>query len=216
MKKVWIAVAVSALTLTLTACGHEHTWTEATCTEPKKCSECGATEGEALGHKWIEATCTSPKTCEICGETEGDPLGHAVDVGLCSRCGKIANEQLLNEIVGYFDKASEAGNKAISIVDGADTSSLSQMYSSITSAQKQLDTVKTNMQSMYDACGDYEGLSSLKSQADKVIKAIPGNPKGSDKDSIVSWLQDYASLLKTMSNAFAEMASYAAELSKAQ
>ena len=59
-------------------------------------------------------------------------------------------------------------------------------------------------------------ISNLKKQADLVIDAIPNSPKGSDKDSIVSWLQDYAKLLKTMSNAFAEMSSYAAELSKAQ
>ena len=57
--------------------------------------------------------------------------------------------------------------------------------------------------------------SNIKKQAEKVIKAIPNDPKGSDVDSIVSWLQDYASLLKTMSNAFSEMASFAAELSKA-
>ena len=55
---------------------HEHSWMEATCTEPKTCSICGETEGEALGHSWIEATCTEPKTCSVCGETEGEALGH--------------------------------------------------------------------------------------------------------------------------------------------
>ena len=30
---------------------HEHDWIKATCTEPKTCSICGATEGEAKGHK---------------------------------------------------------------------------------------------------------------------------------------------------------------------
>ena len=34
--------------------------------------------GSALGHKWKAATCTEPKTCERCGATEGSPLsdGH--------------------------------------------------------------------------------------------------------------------------------------------
>ena len=53
-----------------------HKWKEATCTEPKKCTVCGATEGEALGHKWAEATCTEPKKCTVCGATEGKALGH--------------------------------------------------------------------------------------------------------------------------------------------
>ena len=79
-----------------------HDWTDATCTEPKTCSICGETEGEALGHSWSEgsctedrvctvcgevaeaapghdwtdATCTEPKTCKSCDETEGEALGH--------------------------------------------------------------------------------------------------------------------------------------------
>ncbi len=55
---------------------HEHTWVEATCTEPKTCSECGETEGVALGHDWVEATCEAPKACARCGETEGEALEH--------------------------------------------------------------------------------------------------------------------------------------------
>lgn len=29
-----------------------------------------------LGHDWADATCTAPKTCSRCGATEGTPLGH--------------------------------------------------------------------------------------------------------------------------------------------
>lgn len=55
---------------------HKHVWVDATCTEPKTCSVCGETEGEALGHEWIEATCTEPKTCKRCGAKDGAALGH--------------------------------------------------------------------------------------------------------------------------------------------
>jgi hypothetical protein len=34
------------------------------------------TEVAALGHKWAAATCTAPKTCETCGATEGDVAAH--------------------------------------------------------------------------------------------------------------------------------------------
>ncbi len=53
-----------------------HTWTDADCETPKTCSRCGLTEGAALGHSWTEATCTAPRTCEICAATEGQPLEH--------------------------------------------------------------------------------------------------------------------------------------------
>lgn len=49
-----------------------------------------------LGHDWADATCTAPKTCSRCGATEGTPLGHNFAVSwssdasghwhACSRC----------------------------------------------------------------------------------------------------------------------------------
>ena len=54
-RTILTALIFSAL-IVLTGCGHEHEWTKATCTEPKTCTKCGETEGEALGHRWKEAT----------------------------------------------------------------------------------------------------------------------------------------------------------------
>ena len=44
---------------------HEHTWVDATCTSPKKCSGCDATEGEALAHNYVNGV------CDKCGATNG-------------------------------------------------------------------------------------------------------------------------------------------------
>ncbi|MBQ9248826.1 MAG: hypothetical protein IJ179_00490 [Oscillospiraceae bacterium] len=98
MKKHSVFLLILIGSLFLTACGHKHTWVEATCTEAKTCSECGETEGEALGHTWKEATCTEPKICTVCGETEGKPLGHkaapatCTEPSVCSVCGKTVAE----------------------------------------------------------------------------------------------------------------------------
>ena len=85
--------AVFILLLVLTGCGHKHTWAEATCIEPKKCSECGEIEGNPLGHDWsVEATCTEPKKCGRCGATDGEALGHdwmeatCTEPKRCKRC----------------------------------------------------------------------------------------------------------------------------------
>ena len=43
------------------------------------CTACGAQKTQDLPiaeHVWIEATCTAPKTCAVCGATEGDALSH--------------------------------------------------------------------------------------------------------------------------------------------
>ena len=66
---------------------HTHSFTAATCTEPRTCS-CGITEGEANGHSWHDATCIDPKTCSVCGATSGLTAGHNFSDGKCITCGK--------------------------------------------------------------------------------------------------------------------------------
>lgn len=78
-KRLIAALAASiCLCVSLTACFHEHTWAEATCTEPKTCTECGETEGKPLGHEegdWSEwendydnLTRSRTLSCKRCGE----------------------------------------------------------------------------------------------------------------------------------------------------
>lgn len=75
-----------------------HIMTDATCTTPRLCTVCGATEGEALGHKLQDATCTREATCTVCGETEGEALGHkwqdatCIEPAICGVCGAFSSE----------------------------------------------------------------------------------------------------------------------------
>ncbi len=110
MKKMpkWLCgVGTLGVCVMLMGCGHEHTWTEATCTEPKTCSECGETEGEALGHTWVEATCAEPKHCSVCGETEGEALEHTwieanyQKAKTCSVCETTEGEPLQSDFEKY-------------------------------------------------------------------------------------------------------------------
>lgn len=73
------------VTNTPAACSHN--WKAATCTAPKTCTKCGATEGSAAGHSWKAATCTAPKTCSKCNVTEGAVTGHTYKNGACTGCG---------------------------------------------------------------------------------------------------------------------------------
>ena len=70
----WGIATVWMLTA-LAGCGCQHQWEEATCTTPKTCTQCGETEGEALGHTWTDATCTDPSTCTRCGRDHRDGPG---------------------------------------------------------------------------------------------------------------------------------------------
>ena len=63
-----------------------HNWRSATCTEAKKCSLCGDTQGSELGHNYSDATCTSPRKCQRCSNVQGAALGHQYSSGYCIRC----------------------------------------------------------------------------------------------------------------------------------
>ena len=102
MKKVLSLIAILCIALVcFAACDFvpesttkapcEHNWVDATCEAPKTCSECGETEGAALGHNAIEVlgqapTCTEPGQtnfvyCDVCDENlseakEIPALGH--------------------------------------------------------------------------------------------------------------------------------------------
>ena len=47
--------------------GHTHSWQDADCENSKTCTDCGETEGEALGHDGTEANYQDPSVCSRCG-----------------------------------------------------------------------------------------------------------------------------------------------------
>lgn len=75
-KRLFVLVLALVLVGVLAACGCDHEWNAANCTDPKNCALCNETQGEALGHKWVDATCDAPKKCSVCHLTEGKELGH--------------------------------------------------------------------------------------------------------------------------------------------
>lgn len=110
MKKIVSMLFAVVMAFSLSACVHHHTWVDATCITAKTCSECGETEGEALGHNWVDATCTEPEMCSVCVETKGDPLGHIIEKwsvekeatctaegeksGICTRCNATVKQEI--------------------------------------------------------------------------------------------------------------------------
>ena len=81
-KKLSTIFCITLITVLLTGCC-KHSYIEATCIDPRTCTECGKTEGETVDHQWLEATCENPKTCSVCNATEGTTLEHVWQEATC-------------------------------------------------------------------------------------------------------------------------------------
>ncbi|MDD6526958.1 MAG: hypothetical protein PUF31_04000 [Oscillospiraceae bacterium] len=103
INKILSALLIAFILFSFSACGCKHEWQDATCTKPKTCSLCGATESEALGHAFEEATCTAPKMCRVCGETIGEALGHNYADGYCLTCGEKDPDYVDLDNYGFYD-----------------------------------------------------------------------------------------------------------------
>ncbi len=94
VKQTLALLLACVMLFSLTACGCEHEFKEATCVEPATCTLCGETEGELAAHQFAPATCTAPKTCKVCKITEGKKLEHKYadatceDPKTCTKCKK--------------------------------------------------------------------------------------------------------------------------------
>ena len=99
------------------------------------CSVCGdvkTEEIEALGHKWVDATCSAPRTCTVCQATEGSALGHNIvvvtgapatctedgmtDGQYCTRCDMVVTQKVIpalghdwNEITDSYKVCNRCG-----------------------------------------------------------------------------------------------------------
>ena len=93
------------------------------------------TDIPALGHDWDSATCTAPKTCKVCNATEGDAAGHKlthvaaknpttfvagnIEYWYCTVCGKYfrdaaATQEITKEAtVTHKESAPIQGNKTV-------------------------------------------------------------------------------------------------------
>ena len=135
LKKIFSFIGIGMLLLVLlTSCGCKHEWRAATCTEPKTCSKCGKTQGNALGHKYDkektmkEPTCSEEGKeeykCSVCGETkyeEIEKLPHQYKDGYCTVCfAEYPSSNLFNPTDGEkekIDQIAKIGDRTIKARD---------------------------------------------------------------------------------------------------
>ena len=73
-RKLSVLIMILALAMLFTGCCKHEFWTDANCTTPRTCVECGDTDGMPLGHIWQPRTTEVPETCSRCAETRGERI----------------------------------------------------------------------------------------------------------------------------------------------
>ncbi|MBS7398652.1 MAG: hypothetical protein KIG32_09625, partial [Ruminiclostridium sp.] len=220
MKKL-ICLALSAVMLLLaTACGHEHTFADATCTEPKTCTECGETEGEAKGHTFAEATCTEAKKCTVCGATEGEPaghnfkeatctdakkctvcgategeaLGHSVSIGKCSRCNEIVGKEDYDKLMAIFETANSYNAKATDASEESDayinSYDLVNAYYCFCDIADYHQYMQSELSDALPILNKYSELSNLKSKVQSIVNYNVRKPSSSSAQDLIDFLEE--------------------------
>lgn len=192
MKRMIKIMSILISMLIIAGCGHEHSFIEATCDEPKKCSECGEAEGEALGHNFIEATCDEPKKCSECGEIEGEALGHTTEMGRCDYCHVVIREDVILEIMDKSFKAIECSTNASNYLsEGLD-------YMACLSASTELKRLEKYIREMIELCEDYELVKDVKRTGNTILGYIPERITGDSANEIKDFVSDVVLCLKEM------------------
>jgi hypothetical protein len=116
MKRIGALLLALVTVLSFCACAHKHTWKEATCTEPRTCTECGATEGQPAGHKasWVadktdvlNATRTMKQKCSVCGE-ELDTKEEELETFIDGKSFIFTGEEYVARLQKAWDEQSES------------------------------------------------------------------------------------------------------------
>ena len=189
MKKHILAITIFT-TISLTGCGHEHTFSEATCTEPKICTECQETEGTALEHNWLEATTENPKTCSLCGLTEGKALPTITNTerGLTEELEVEAETPIQTTEETSSTSVDRAGSD--NTVDDGDYTEYEPTQSKETKETEYTEDTKEFLD-IIDKMYEMGGLSDEEYKKEKE-RIIADNGK-SDEQIIEEWLSDVPS-----------------------
>lgn len=189
MKKLIYLLTIVMFLSTLAGCSCEHEWSDATCTEPKICTKCEATEGDPAGHSWTDATCTSPKTCTSCNAIEGESLGHIEGEMKYSGTDNIDAVKVYEAKCERCDKVLDSREEDLEsfISDGQYNISPSDLTSRMDNALASMTENTLKAKSAENSDGDF-GLVIGDTNTNDVVAAFLLNTKN---ESIVSYDDKY-------------------------
>lgn len=201
MKRFVCIISILLVCCINVACGHEHDWKAATCTEammctgcgavqgepldhiyenatcekPKVCLECGKELGEPIGHEFEKATCTQPQICIRCGKEQGERVAHSTEFGVCTSCKIYQGEEIVDKIEKIIEDKKEKGEELIYYIsDYLEASNYTtRSYIEISDIVKlQFKDMIPFYEEVIELCGNYPELDDLKQSVSSLIEVL--------------------------------------------
>ena len=156
-------------------------------------------------HIWKPATCEAPKTCVSCRLTEGEALSHLLDVGTCTQCNTIRNQELLAKL---YKNLSNLRNTMVSQNDDylqkayASTTDPAKLTQAINLAQPYFDKLDLTLDESIALCGDYAELAAIKALLETARSHYPKKLAEFTDESLKTYFDDANTCSKNLSDAF--------------
>ncbi|MBQ7962812.1 MAG: Ig-like domain-containing protein [Clostridia bacterium] len=164
-----------------------HAWKNATCTAPKTCTNCGATEGSAKGHNYVSSSCIEPSKCTNCGATSGAAGYHYSDKNFrCTRCGK--------NLSGFTDSFIQVGDWFTHVVDVQTLMIDNYGYRDYYDVVAYAIEAKVYLQAILEECDKYPEFAAYESYVRKVYNKL--------NNALASMTDSNGNIRTTESNAY--------------
>ena len=161
-------------------------------------------EGEC-NHVWLEADCENPKKCKKCGETEGEALGHTTDFGVCDRCEKMVNEELLYEIKEAADYLDDSVNSIYEELNKINYVTLENAYEGIKGADQYLPRVNESIDRYITVCEKSSKLEALKNNLYSLKESVPDELNSHGLMEMVTSLESYKAFYERLEDVLLEL-----------
>ena len=182
-RKIIYCTATCLLICSLAACGEHH-------------------------HVYTNADCTSDTVCSECGDIVEEALGHTTEIGVCLRCDKMQNEELVGSLNTAFSEIMDVGTELISCVSGIDNLKAEEQYKRFTLADEYTASMNELYTDIIDLCYGKSELTGMVYQLKLLQNSCPDAILGSDTTSIANQIVLYQLYLQQISSSFGFLSEY--------
>lgn len=153
-------------------------------------------------HSFSEADCTHPAICVECGESSDEPLGHTVSVGVCERCGEVQGEETIAHLNTSFAAIMELGTEMMDCINGIQAQNSDAQYAAFLNADTYVAEMKGAYGDLLEICGNEPEFERIRYHVKLLENCCPDAAKGNSVSELADQSILYQLYLRQISSSF--------------